>query len=118
MFQNNKAHATTVNRILKRYGGIFNVYVGPDILAHDMVIEVETAATLRRGVRELKKFPGPSYVAVTNKEAIADALRLTQGTHIGVMDPRGEIIKPAKMSAPAAAVTGPASQNVALSEAG
>lgn len=104
MYQTNKAHATTVNRILKRYGGKFNVYAGPDILAQDMVIEVETPATLRRGVRELKKFPGPSYLAVTNKEAIEDALRLTHGTHIGVMDPRGEIIKRARVIAPAAEV--------------
>jgi len=96
MLRVNKAHVTTVNRILKRYGGQFNVVDGPDVVTPEMAIEVETPATLRRGVRQLKTLTGPSYLAVTNREGLADALHLTRNTHIGVMDPRGDIVKPSR----------------------
>jgi hypothetical protein len=32
-------------------------------------------------------------VAVTNKDAVPDALQLTDGTGIGVMDSQGEVLK-------------------------
>lgn len=96
MLRVNKAHVTTVNRILKRYGGRFNLVEGPDVVTPEMAIEVETPATLRRGVRQLKSLTGPSYLAVTNREGLADALHLTRNTHIGVMDAHGEIVKPSR----------------------
>jgi hypothetical protein len=33
------------------------------------------------------------YVAVTNRESLDDALKQTEGTGIGVMDPQGEIVR-------------------------
>lgn len=90
---NSKSHTTTINRIARRYSGRINPIEGPDIRTHDMIIEVETQATLHHGVRSLKAFEGPVYLAVTNMEALPDALRVTHGTPIGVMDPKGDILK-------------------------
>ena len=93
MPKSNKAHTATANRIARRYGGEVRGNGGPDVAADDMLIEVATADALRRGIKLLQEFPGRLYVAVTNQETVVDALRLTQGTSIGVMDPRGNIIK-------------------------
>ena len=89
----NKAHATTANRIAGRYGVEVNANDGVDLRVEDMLIEVETTATLPDAVSRLAGVPGRVFVAVTNKDGIRDALRLTAGTHIGVMDPYGEIIQ-------------------------
>jgi hypothetical protein len=89
----NKAHTATANRIARRYGATVNGDGNPDILAPSVAIEVETSATLRGAIRRLKNAAGPAFVAVTNKEAISDALRFAHGTTVGVMDPHGEIIR-------------------------
>lgn len=60
-----------------------------------MTIEVETSATLAEGIERLKSATGNRYIAVTNREALVDAVRLTAGTGIGVMDPSGDIMKEA-----------------------
>jgi predicted SpoU family rRNA methylase len=91
----NKAHTATIRRICERYGGVAANGEGPDIVAGDLIIEVETSATLVEGVERLLTRTGNRYIAVTNKEAVADANRLTAGTGIGVMDPHGNIIHPA-----------------------
>jgi hypothetical protein len=65
----------------------------PDIVTPGVVIEVETSATLRNAIRRLKNSTGPAFVAVTNQEALSDALQFSQGTTVGVMDPHGEIIR-------------------------
>jgi hypothetical protein len=89
----NKAHTATGRRIAKRYKTTYNDGDGIDIATDGMVIEIETTATIEDGVERLKVHLGRAFVAVTNKEGIAEALRLTQGTNVGVMDPRGNIIK-------------------------
>lgn len=96
----NKAHATTANRIAERYGIEVNSGDGVDLQIEDMLIEVETTATLPEAVSRLAKTPGRVFVAVTNKDGIRDALRLTAGTHIGVMDPYGEIIQESRPTLP------------------
>ena len=93
MAYSNKAHTATGRRIAKRYKATYNDGEGIDIATDGMVIEVETTATIEAGVERLKEHLGRTYVAVTNKEGIAEAIRLTQGTKVGVMDPRGNIIK-------------------------
>jgi len=93
----NKAHTATVNRIIRRYGGTTGYGQNIDIQSAEGLIEVETEATIGRGLRRLKKLGGTAYVAVTNKEAIAEALRATRGSAIGVMDPQGNILKPAEV---------------------
>ncbi|HEV2970817.1 MAG TPA: hypothetical protein VGY55_12675 [Pirellulales bacterium] len=92
MVRGNKAHTTTVNRIVRRYNGKSGLDV--DVETPEGIVEVETEATIGRGIRQLKKFHGPVYLAVTNREALPEALRATKGSRIGVMDPHGNIVKP------------------------
>jgi hypothetical protein len=91
----NKAHTTTVNRLLRRYAGTMSPDGEVDIQTAIGLIEVETGATISDGVRNLKQRPGPAFLAVTNREALAAALRAVRGSRVGVMDPQGTIIKPA-----------------------
>jgi hypothetical protein len=99
MVRVNKAHTTTVNRIVRRYRGKPGEDLDVDIESPDGIIEVETEATISRGIKHLKKFRGPVYLAVTNKEALPEALRATRGSQIGVMDPQGNIVKPSNTTA-------------------
>jgi len=91
----NKAHAAVIRRLCERYGtgevasNTFDVHIG------DLLIEVETSATLREGLEKLLKGQGRRFLAVTNREALADALALTVATEVGVMDPWGEIVREA-----------------------
>jgi hypothetical protein len=92
----NKAHTATVNRIVRRYRGRIGSTLDVDVETSEGIVEVETEATIGRGIKQLKKFRGPVYLAVTNNEALPEALRATDGSRIGVMDPRGTIVKPAR----------------------
>ena len=90
----NKAHAAVVRRLTERYGvqgaadmNGFDVHVG------DLIIEVETTATLQEAVIKLKGASGRRFVAMTNREALEDAVALTNATDIGVMDPWGDIVR-------------------------
>ena len=89
----NKAHAATLRRLSERYG----VHSGNrnDLVGDGLTIEVETAATLADGLRNLQAASGRRFVAMTNQESIDDALLLTRATEIGVMGPRGDIVKEA-----------------------
>ena len=91
----NKAHTATVRRIAKRYGATFRDNGGLDVETGTMTVAVETSATISDGVALLQPLTGERYIAVTNKEALADAFRLTDGTPIGVMDSQGNIVKAA-----------------------
>jgi hypothetical protein len=93
MAKGNKAHTATANRIAKKFGTTVNGDGKPDVDTSIVVVEVETSATIRDGIRRLATAAKPAFVAVTNKEAIIDALRHTHGTNVGVMDPQGEIVK-------------------------
>lgn len=89
----NKAHTATANRIAKRYGGVYNDGDGIDIQTDELTVEVETTATVRDGIKRLMKIPGPVYVAVTNKEGLLEALRYAHDSRVGVMDPKGNVVK-------------------------
>ena len=93
----NKAHTATLRRITKRYSGIVGSGNEVDITAGDMLIEVETAATLVPGIERLSTHACRRYIAVTNRETLGDALRLTAGTGIGVMNPQGDIVREANL---------------------
>lgn len=94
MAKGNKAHTATVNRIAQRYGVEANLGDGPDIRADGTTIEVETTATIEAAIERLRNWPTTIYIAVTNKEGLREAMQLTAGTKIGVMDPQGEIVRP------------------------
>ena len=89
----NKAHAAVIRRLTERYGIGTEASNGFDVHIGDLIIEVETTATLRQAVEKLRRLSGRRFIAVTNREALADAVALTGSTDIGVMDPWGEIIR-------------------------
>jgi histidyl-tRNA synthetase len=94
----NKAHTATANRIAYRYGAEMNTDAEDgeiDIRADGFSIAVETTATLEQSVRRWSEHDQPIYVAVTNREALGEALRLVADTRVGVMDPQGIIVKEA-----------------------
>ena len=55
-------------------------------------IEVETANTVRDGMRQLRGFRKPVYIAGSSVRATEAALEAAQGTTVGVMDPNGKIV--------------------------
>jgi hypothetical protein len=89
----NKAHAATLRRLSERYG----IPSGQsfDLAGGDLIIEVETAATVADGIRKLLQAGGRRFIAMTNQESVHDALLMTRATEIGVMSPRGDIVKEA-----------------------
>lgn len=107
----NKAHAAVVRRLIERYGtkgktvkGLSGKVFPPcldgsadgfDVHFGDLIIEVETSATIGSAIEKLAKAHGRRFIAVTNRESIDDALALTTPTDIGVMDPWGEVVREA-----------------------
>lgn len=91
----NKAHTTVLNRLLARYQGTAPPHNPIDVVAGELQIAVETTATLSENLPELLTLGGPIYIAVTNQESLTEALRVTTGTPLGVMNSRGDIVKPA-----------------------
>ncbi|MCH7725561.1 MAG: hypothetical protein IH991_03625 [Planctomycetes bacterium] len=89
----NKAHTATVHRIAERYSLPFNQDSGFDFRCDQFVIEVETTATLVNTVERLTQCDSVAYIAMTNMEGVHDAIQLTTGTGVGVMEPQGTIVK-------------------------
>ena len=86
-------HDETATRLAAREGVVYNRGQGPDIISNRRVIEVETAETVRDGLRQLQGYNKPVYIAGADERATRAALKATQGTTIGVMDPQGNIVK-------------------------
>ena len=89
-----RSHKTTANRIADKLGADYNSADGVDIVTPSVAVEVETADTVRDGVRQLQGHQKRVYIAGTNQEAVKTALEATEGTTIGVMDNQGEVVKP------------------------
>jgi len=89
-----RSHRTTANRLAARYGTEYNTGPGADIKADSITIEVETPGTVADAGRQLQGHRGPVYVAGTNKKAVDRALDRFDHSTIGVMDNRGNIVKP------------------------
>ena len=93
----NKAHTATLNRICRKYGLQANSDGQPyDIQTCELIIEVETSASVPEAVKRLDSLPSPVYIAVTNKEGIGFAELHVQGTSIGLLDPQGNVIRPSE----------------------
>lgn len=86
-------HDQTARRIAKKEGVPYNQGQGPDINAPSRAVEVETAATVRDSLRQLRGFRKPVYVAGADQKATQEALEATQGSTVGVMNPQGDILK-------------------------
>ena len=91
----NKAHTATANRIARRYQAEFNQGEGYDIQTPEMVVEVETTATMVDAMQRLEGQAGQVYIALTNKDAVTEALRVLPENRVGIMDPYGNIVRPA-----------------------
>lgn len=88
-----RSHKTTANRIAKKFNTDYNNGDGIDIKSKRATVEVETPETVSDAPVQLRGHRGPTYIAGTNKEAVAKALEVTQGTTIGVMDNKGNILR-------------------------
>jgi len=93
----NKAHTATARRIARRYGALLQSNGGIDVKLDSFLVAVETCATLNAGFELLQALSGRRYLAVTNREAVSEAVEKAQGTLIGVMDAQGNIVKEAGM---------------------
>ncbi|MEX2186644.1 MAG: hypothetical protein WD875_07620 [Pirellulales bacterium] len=89
-----KALTATINRLARRFDGTANE--SGEIRYGSATIRVTTSATVADAVAELSQQRGPVYVAMTNREGVRDALRVADGTKVGVMQPDGEIVRPAE----------------------
>jgi len=87
-------HDNVAKRIAKKFGVEYNKGKGPDVSTENEVIEVETADTVKDGLRQLRGFQKEVYIAGANKEVVEAALEATKDTTIGVMDKKCKILKP------------------------
>lgn len=86
-------HDKTASRLAAKERVDYNRGQGPDVNSKRRAIEVETADTARDGLRQLQGFRKPVYIAGADAAATKAALDATQGTTVGVIDPRGNIVK-------------------------
>lgn len=88
-----RSHKTTSNRIANKLGTEYNSGKGVDVKSTTATVEVETPDTINDAPGQLRGHRGPVYIAGTNQEAVDKAIETTQGTTIGVMDNKGNIVK-------------------------
>ena len=86
-------HDKVAVNIARKEGAEYNKNEGVDIVTPKRAIEVETANTVKEGLRQLQGFKKPVYIAAVDKETEKAALEATEGTTIGVMDKNRNIIK-------------------------
>ena len=91
-------HDVIAMRIAQKYGVEFNRGPGPDVIAPNMDIEVETMETIDSAYRDLQSYRRefqrhrkPVYIAGVDDFSTKFAILLTQYTKIGVMDQYGNI---------------------------
>ena len=83
----------TAMRIAGRKGVLYNRGQGPDVVTSAQAIEVETADSVQDGLRQLRGFRKPVYIAGVDQDAVDAAVQATKGTTVGVMGPDGAIVK-------------------------
>ena len=86
-------HDQTAGRLARRESVNYNRGQGADVIGSGRVIEVETATTARDGLRQLRGYRKPVYIAGADAKATKAALDATEGTTVGVMDSKGKIVK-------------------------
>lgn len=91
MFEN-RSHEETANRIAQKLLTEYNDRKGVDIKATRATVEVETPDTVAEAPGQLRGHRGPVYIAGTNNQAVKDALEVTAGTTIGVMDNQSNVV--------------------------
>lgn len=86
-------HDRTAVHLAHKEGVEYNRGQGPDVISARRAIEVETADTASDGLRQLRGFNKPVYIAGADAEATTAALKATEGTTVGVMNSQGQILK-------------------------
>ncbi len=86
-------HDQTAERLAKKEGTEYNRGQGADIQGGRRVIEVETEATVRDGLLQLRGYQKPVYIAGADEKATQAALEATKGTTVGVMDDKGNVVR-------------------------
>ena len=86
-------HDQTAERLAKKESTEYNRGQGA-VQGGRRVIEVETEATARDGLRQLQGYQKPVYIAGADEKATQAALEATKGTTVGVMNDKGRIVKP------------------------
>ena len=89
-----KDHKQTAKRLARKFKTEYNNGKGADIKTSSKTIEVETERTVNDAKRQLQGSRGPVYVAGADRDATKAALEAMEGTTIGVMDSKGNILKP------------------------
>ncbi len=85
-------HDRIAEQLASKEGVDYNRGKGPDIKGPKRTIEVAVSASdLNSSVGQVRRHRKP-YIATT-PGMIDDAIRVTQGTGVGVMNPQGEIVK-------------------------
>lgn len=87
-------HDQTASLLARKNRVRYNRGQGPDVVSPRRAIEVETAKTARDGLRQLRGFRKPVYIAGADPAATKAALKATRNTTVGVMDPQGNVVKP------------------------
>ena len=89
-------HDRIAEGIAEKLRAPYNPSKGTDIVSPERVVEVEIdAASLSRGIEQLQGYKQLRYLGVP-KQLVRAAVERTRGTKIGVMDPKGNIIKRAQ----------------------
>jgi len=88
-----KKHEDTSKRIAKKLGTEYNPGKGADVQSGRGVVEIETSGNVSDGIRQLRGYGGPVYIAGVDQNTIEEALKATRNTTIGVMDNKGNILK-------------------------
>lgn len=88
-----RAHDKVARRIALREGARYNRGQGPDVNTTRRAVEVETAGSVRDGIRQLQGFRKPVYLAGVDSKATRAAIKATKGTTVGVMNAQGRVVR-------------------------
>lgn len=92
-------HDRIAETIARKLRAPYNAAKGVDIVSPERVVEVETdVAGLKRGMQQLQGHQQFRYLGVPNR-LVRAAVEKTEGTKIGVMNEKGEIVKRAQRPA-------------------
>ena len=86
-------HDQAAQRIAKKHGASYNRGQGADVQGKQSAIGVETAETAKDGLRQLRGYRMPVYIAGADAEAVKKAMKVTENTTVGVMNNKGEVLK-------------------------
>jgi hypothetical protein len=75
------------------YDTEYNRGEGVDVETPHVAIEVETPASVHEAPQQLQGYRKRVYIAGSNQDAVEKAKEVADGTTIGVMNRKGEIIE-------------------------